>query len=148
LDALRHSSAVVHGLTNIIVYIDDLIVHSSSHDKHLRQLDALFSRLAVHNLKVKLKKCVFGSHQVQYLCFLLSEDGICLGTDKLKAVSHAQPPKTVKEVRQFLGLCNFFCTHVRNFAQISTPLTALTRKDATWINNPLPAPAMATFREL
>jgi hypothetical protein len=139
---------VVHGLANIIVYIDDLIVHSASHDDHLRQLDALFSCLAVHNLKVKLQKCVFGSRKVQYLGFLLSEDGIRPGTDKLKAVSHAQPPTTVKEVRQFLGLCNFFCTHVRNFAQILAPLTALTRKDATWINNVLPGPAMAAFREL
>jgi hypothetical protein len=69
----------------------------------LGQFDALFSRLAVHNLKVKLQKCVFGSRQVQYLGFLLSEDGIRPGTDKLKAVSHAQPPSTVKEVRQFLG---------------------------------------------
>jgi hypothetical protein len=97
---------------------------------------------------VKLQKCVFGSRKVQYLGFLLSEDGICPGTDKLKAVSHAQPPATVNEVRQFLGLCNFFRTHVRNFAQILAPLTALTRKDATWINNELPGPAMAAFREL
>ncbi len=57
--------AVVHGLGNIIVYIDHLIVHLASHDDHLRQLDALFSRLAVHSLKVKLQKCVFGSRQVQ-----------------------------------------------------------------------------------
>jgi hypothetical protein len=91
----RLVEAVVHGLANFIVYIDDLIVHSASHDDHLRHLNALFSRLAVHNLKVKLKKCVFGSREVQYLGFLLSEDGIRPGTDKLKAVSHAQPPTTV-----------------------------------------------------
>ena len=144
----RLVEAVVHGIANIIVYIDDLIVHSANHDDHLKQLDQLFVRLAAHNLKVKLQKCVFGSKQVQYLGFLLSEDGIRPGTDKLKAVSQAQPPATVKEVRQFLGLCNFFRTHVRNFAQVSAPLTALTRKDATWVNNQLPPAAMTAFREL
>ena len=144
----RLVEAVVHGIANIIVYIDDLIVHSANHDDHLRQLDQLFTRLAAHNLKVKLQKCVFGSHKVQYLGFLLSEDGIRPGTDKLKAVNQAQPPSTVKEVRQFLGLCNFFRTHVRNFAQVSAPLTALTRKDATWINNQMPPAAMTAFREL
>ena len=144
----RLVEAVVHGIANIIVYIDDLIVHSCSHDEHLKQLDQLFTRLAAHNLKVKLQKCVFGSKQVQYLGFLLSEDGIRPGTDKLKAVNQAQPPATVKEVRQFLGLCNFFRTHVRNFAQISAPLTALTRKDASWVNDQLPPAAMKAFREL
>jgi hypothetical protein len=145
----RLVEAVVHGIADVIVYIDDLIVHSSDHDIHLKTLDQLFTRLIAHNLKVKLQKCVFGSNHVQYLGFLLSEDGIRPGTDKLKAVQLAPPPSSVKEVRQFLGLCNFFRTHVRNFAQISAPLTALTRKDSGFTAKvPLPAPALAAFREL
>ena len=144
----RLVEAVVHGINNIIVYIDDLIVHSCSHDDHLRQLDELFTRLTAHNLKVKLQKCVFGSNHVQYLGFVLAEDGIRPGTDKLKAVSQAQPPTTVKEIRQFLGLCNFFRTHVRNFAQISAPLTALTKKDSGFRSSELPPDAMKAFREL
>ncbi len=104
----RLVEAVVHGIADVIVYIDDLIVHSSDHDIHLKQLDQLFTRLIAHNLKVKLQKCVFGSNHVQYLGFLLSEYGIRPGTDKLKAVQLAAPPSSVKEVRQFLGLCNFF----------------------------------------
>jgi len=145
----RLVEAVVHGIADVIVYIDDIIIHSSAHDVHLKQLDQLFTRLIAHNLKVKLQKCVFGSNHVQYLGFLLSEDGIRPGTDKLKAVQMAAPPISVKEVRQFLGLCNFFRTHVRNFAQISAPLTALTRKDSGFTAKiPLPAPALAAFREL
>ena len=144
----RLVEAVVHGISDVIVYIDDLIVHSSDHDGHLRQLDLLFTRLVAHNLKVKLQKCVFGSNHVQYLGFLLSDDGIRPGTDKLKAVQNADPPSTVKEVRQFLGLCNFFRTHVRNFAQISAPLTALTRKDANFRSRPLPPEALSAFRQL
>ena len=54
----RLVEAVVHGISDVIVYIDDLIVHSSDHDGHLRQLDLLFTRLVAHNLKVKLQKCV------------------------------------------------------------------------------------------
>jgi len=144
----RLVEAVVQGLANIIVYIDDLIVHSSTHEEHLHSLDQLFERLQAHNLKVNLKKCVFGSKDVMYLGFHLTEAGIKPGIDKLKAVKETLPPKNVHEIRQFLGLCNFFRTHVRNFAQISSPLTALTRKESPWKTGPLPEDALKAFREL
>ena len=144
----RLVEAVVEGLSNIIVYIDDLIVHSDSHEQHLRSLDQLFERLQAHNLKVNLKKCVFGSKDVMYLGFHLTESGIKPGVDKLKAVKDTLPPKNVHEIRQFLGLCNFFRTHVRNFAQVSAPLTALTKKDSPWKTGPLPADGLKAFREL
>ncbi len=64
------------------------------------------------------------------------------------AVKETLPPKNVHEIRQFLGLCNFFRTHVRNFAQISSPLTALTRKESPWKTGPLPEDALKAFREL
>jgi hypothetical protein len=144
----RLVEAVVEGLANIIVYIDDLIVHSDSHEQHMQSLDQLFERLHAHNLKVNLKKCVFGSKDVMYLGFHLTEDGIKPGIDKLKAVKQTLPPKNVHEIRQFLGLCNFFRTHVRNFAQISSPLTALTKKDSPWKTGPLPDAALTAFREL
>ena len=64
-----------------------------------------------------------------YLGFRLTEEGVKPGSVKLKAVGKASPPENVHEVQQFLGLCNFLCTHVRNFAHKTAPLTAMTRKD-------------------
>jgi hypothetical protein len=96
--------AVVDKILNVIVYIDDLIVHSKDHVDHLQILDALFSRLQDHSLKIRLEKCKFGSHDVMYLGFHLTKDGIKPRVDKLKAVKEAKPPANVHEVRQFLGL--------------------------------------------
>ena len=87
---------------------------------------------------MNLEKCIFGSKKVSYFGFQLTEDGIKPGIDKLKAVAPAALPNSVLEVRQFLGLCNFFRTHVKNFAQISAPLTALTRKDCPWKAGDMP----------
>jgi hypothetical protein len=95
-----------------------------------------------------LKKCYFGSQNVSYLGFRLTPKGIIPGADKLKAVGQTKPPANVKEVRQFLGLCNFFRTHVKNFALMSSPLTLLTRKDSKWKNGPLPPDAYKAYREL
>ena len=136
------------GLHNIVVYIDDILCHSTNHDDHRASLQALFSRLRKANLKVNLKKCVFGSQNVAYLGFQLTPQGILPGKDKLKAVRDALPPKTVHQVRQFLGLVNFFRNHVRNFAQISAPLTHLTKKDVHWRNGILPPAALKAFEML
>ncbi len=63
----RLVDAIIHGITNIIVYIDDLIIHSTPTDNHLKQLNALFLCLVAHNLKAKQQKCVFGSKQANTL---------------------------------------------------------------------------------
>ncbi len=139
---------VVKGINNVVVYIDDLIIHSKSLEDHLQTLDAVFTRLASHNLRVNLKKCVFGSNETSYLGFRLSKDGIFPGTDKLKAVRDAEPPQNVKQIRQFLGLCNFFRGHIQNFAQITSPLTHLTKKDSGWKQGSLPENALRAFRHL
>ena len=144
----RLMETVVAGMPNVLVYIDDLLVHSCTHEDHLAQLNQLLQRLAAHGIKINLKKCVFGSKNVSYLGFRLTEEGIKPGTDKLKAVAAAKPPSNVHEIRQFLGLCNFFRTHVRNFSMIATPLTALTKKDAKWSSGELPPDAYKAFREL
>ena len=144
----RLVEAVVQGLKNVLVYIDDLLIHSHNHDQHRIQLQQLFNRFRAHGLKANLKKCIFGSKNVSYLGFRLTENGIKPGIDKLKAVRMATPPKNIKEIRQFVGLCNFFRTHVRNFAQISAPLVQLTRKESGWRKGDLPSEALKAFRQL
>jgi len=138
----------LEGIPNVIVYIDDVVIHTRTHEEHLQILQRVFMRLFKHNLKINLKKCVFGSQEVSYLGFRLTPEGIKPGIDKLKAVGLCKPPTTVKEVRQFLGLCNFFRSHVKNFALVSAPLANLTRKDIKWRRGNLPPEALQSFREL
>ena len=138
----------VKGIPGIIVYIDDLLVHSSSHEEHRRLLKLLFQRLRQVGLKANLKKCEFGATNVSYLGFRLTPDGILPGIDKLKVIREAKPPTTVTEIRQFLGLCNFFRTHVKSFALISSPLSQLTCKAANWRNGILPPSARRAFETL
>ena len=116
-------------LKNVIVYIDDLLVHSQNHEDHLVTLEETFKRLHKSSMKINLKKCFFGSREVSYLGFRLTPNGILPGKDKLKAIQKAERPKTVTEIKAFLGLCNFFRTHIKNFAQVASPLYILTRKD-------------------
>ena len=133
---------------NLIVYIDDLLAHSKCHVEHLLLLQVVFSRLRATGLKANLSKCHFGSPNVAYLGFQLTPQGVLPGSDKLAAVSQAKPPKDVHQIRQFLGLVNFFRSHVRNFSMVASPLTQLTRKDTLWRGGQLPPDALKAFSEL
>jgi len=123
---------MVEGNDNLIVYIDDLLAHTSTHEQHLFILQMVFDRLRKTGLNANLKKCHFGSTTVAYLGFQLTPEGILPGRDKLVAVKNASPPTSVHQVRQFLGLVNFFRAHVRKISMIACPLTQLTRKDTPW----------------
>ncbi len=96
-------------------------------------------------MKINLEKCVFGNKEVSYLGFTLTPEGIKPGKNKLKAIKDAKPPTDVKTIRSFVGLCNFFRTHIKDFALIAAPLFKLTRKDSGYISGPLPEKALKAF---
>jgi hypothetical protein len=136
------------GLQNVIVYIDDLLLHTKTHQQHREGLQQVFNRLRNINIKLNPEKCKFGAVNVSYLGFRLKPSGILPGTDKLRAVREMAPPTSITQVRQFLGLCNFFRTHVRNFSQIASPLNWLTSKKVGWAGGKLPPDAMELFKKL
>jgi len=139
---------VVNGIANVIIYIDDLLVHSATHKEHFATVGQVLKHLVQHKIQINLQKCLFRSKEVSFLGFRLTEEGIKPGTDKLKAVKTAPLPSNVHEVRQFLGLWNFFRGHVPNFAQLTSPLTSLMKKDCSWKGVQLPPDALQAFQEL
>jgi len=114
----RMMELAMSGIQEVIVYIDDLLLHTKDHATHRQGLQKVFNRLRNVNIKLNPEKCNFGATTVNYLGFRLTPEGILPGTDKLKAVRDMPPPSSVTQVRQFLGLCNYFRTHVRNFASL------------------------------
>ncbi len=98
----RLMEGVLQNISNVIVYIDDLLVHTNTHEDHLKALEQVLQRLHSHNLKINLDKCFFGNKEVSYLGFTLTPEDIKPGKHKLKAI------KDVKTIRSFVGLCNFF----------------------------------------
>ena len=103
-------SRVLHGLEwkVCLVYIDDVIAFSSTFVKHLSCLKLLFDRFRKANFTLKPAKYHFTCETVNYLGFVVSSDGIAFDPLKLDAVRSFPAPKTVKDVRSFLGLCNYY----------------------------------------
>jgi hypothetical protein len=136
---------VLRHISIVIVYIDDLFVDTQTHEEHLLVLDQVLTWLQTRNLKINLDKCFLGNREVSYLGFTLTPDGIKLGKNKLKAIKDDKSPTDVKTIQSFIGLCNFFRTHIKNFAIIAAPLFQLTRKDSGYKGEPLPKEAMDAF---
>ncbi len=86
----------ISALVKIIVYIDDLLVHSKNHEEHLHQLDQSFLGLRNVGLKAKLSKCKFGATNLKCFKFRLTPEGTLPGIDKLKEVKSAELPNSKK----------------------------------------------------
>ncbi|XP_016173632.1 uncharacterized protein LOC107616151 [Arachis ipaensis] len=88
---------------NIEIYVDDMVVKSSSEKQHKRDLNEIFEQLKKHNMRLNTEKCAFGVQGGKFLRFLLTNRGIEANPDKCQAVINMQSPRSVKEVQQLTG---------------------------------------------
>ena len=112
-------------------YVDDILIHSGKDiNDHLNKIQIVIDRLMKHNLRLKIEKCQWAQDEINYLGFHINQHGITPQADKVKAIKHMTAPKTVKQVRSFLGLMSFYRMFIPKFSELAQPLTELTRKYA------------------
>jgi hypothetical protein len=107
--------------------VDNVIVYSDTAEENAKRLANVFKRFRSANLQLQPEKCVFAKDKFTYLGFELSYRGIETSPDKVKAVQNFPIPRSVKNVRSFLGLASFYRRLVPHFADIAKPLTQLTK---------------------
>ena len=110
----------------LLVYLDDIIVYSSSIADHLKRLERVFQKLKEHGLKVEAEKCQFFQRRVKYLGHVVSAEGVGTDPAKTEAVASWPTPKTLKDLRSFLGFASYYRRFVPGFAQTAAPLHQLT----------------------
>ena len=85
------------------VYVDDMIVKSKDCEGHVLALRKFFERIQFYKLRLNPKKCTFGVTSRKLLRFMVSQSGIEVDLEKIKAIVEMKPPRTEKEIRGFLG---------------------------------------------
>ena len=120
---------VLKGLKFTMTYLDDIIIFSQDESQHLEHLEIVFSCLREAGLKMKHSKCDFFKSEIHYLGHLISPEGISPLPNKLDSIKHMPAPNSAKEIKQFLRLTGYYRKFVPRFADISRPLTTLTKKD-------------------
>ena len=115
----------------VVVYINNLIIftkteNQTEHDKIILEV---LRRLEENNLFVKPEKCTFRATEVDFLSMIVRHDGIKMDQERVKAILEWPEPKTVKGVRSFLGLANFYQRFIKDYMKVARPLHDLMKKE-------------------
>uniref|UniRef100_A0A0A9YJ44 RNA-directed DNA polymerase n=1 Tax=Lygus hesperus TaxID=30085 RepID=A0A0A9YJ44_LYGHE len=121
---------VLRGITNefCCVYLDDIIVYSTSLPEHINRLEEIFKRLREANLKIQLDKTEFLRKEIAYLGHVITPNGVKPNPEKIKAIQNYPIPTTSKEIKSFLGLLGYYRKFIQNFAKITKPMTRCLKK--------------------
>uniref|UniRef100_A0A2N9GLJ5 RNA-directed DNA polymerase n=1 Tax=Fagus sylvatica TaxID=28930 RepID=A0A2N9GLJ5_FAGSY len=115
------------------VFMDDLSVFGDSFDGCLENLGKVLARCEEKNLVLNWEKCHFMVTSGIVLGHIVSSRGIEVDKSKIELISKLPTPKTVKDVRSFLGHAGFYRRFIQGFSFISRPLCSLLLKDAPFI---------------
>src|SRR6202012_2886943 len=116
----------------LVIYMDDIMIPANTKQELEACTKRVLDRLQEKDLFLKLEKCKFATKEVDFLGMIIAPNQIKMDPTKLAGIADWPTPKTVKEIRSFLGFGNFYRRFIFGFSDIVKPLTNLTRKDQPW----------------
>ena len=116
--------------TACLVYLDDILVYGRNLPEHNMRLRLVLQALGEAGLTLNVKKCLFAADSVKYLGHLVTAEGLSPNPEKVQDIVNFPIPKTISQLRGFLGLASFYRRFVPSFANISRPLVNLLKKGA------------------
>jgi len=136
---MTNSPATFQGLTNEILrdminkgkvaaFVDNVLIGMETEESHDAIVEEVLRRLEENDLYVKPEKCTWKVQKVNFLGVVMGQGKIEIRENKVVGVLNWPTPKTVRDVRKFLGLTNYYRQFVKDFAKIAQPLNNLTRK--------------------
>lgn len=117
----------------VIIYLDDILVYSSSLSEHVQHVHSVLQRLLQHRLYAKLEKCQFHSPSIEFLGYVVAKSGVYMDPAKIKSIVSWPAPKSAHDIQIFLGFANFYRRFIKNYSQIAMPLTSLLKKDTKFV---------------
>ena len=131
-NAPLHFSKLMHlllgDLTFVVIFIDDLVIFTSSFEEHMRALKIIFYRIRKAKLKLNGKKCKWLCKRIEYLGYIIEDNFIRMSKDKVDKIVNRIAPKSVKDVQTYMGLINYYRKFIKDFAGITSCITDLLKK--------------------
>jgi hypothetical protein len=112
-----------------VVFLDDILIYSKNQEENEEHLRLVLQKLREHQLYAKSRKCNFWLKEVSFLGHIITDGGISVDPGKVDDVLRWEPPRTVKEIRSFLGLAGYYRQFIEGFSKIVKPLSTLLEKD-------------------
>ena len=118
----RLMDSVLRGLDHSYCYLDDILVASNTAEEHEQHLRAVLQRLHQHGIAVNAAKCMFGVQEIPFLGFMVTQEGISPSPEKVETILRYSKPKTVTDLRRFLGVINYYRRCLKNTATYQAAL--------------------------
>ena len=112
----------------VVVYLDDMVVYSTTLEEHVEHLKSVFAKLREHKLYVKLEKSSFAQERIKFLGHIVERGSICMDQEKVQAIREWKTPTNVLELWSFLGLANYYRKFIEGYSKIALPLTEELKK--------------------
>ncbi|GAU42639.1 hypothetical protein TSUD_398440 [Trifolium subterraneum] len=107
----------------VVIFIDDILIYSKDPQEHAEHLRIVLNILREKQLYAKFSKCEFWLSEVKFLGHVISQGGVSVDPSKVEAVLNWERPRTVSEIRSFLGLAGYYRRFILGFSEIALPLT-------------------------
>ena len=107
-----------HLQKHAIIYLDNIIVYSSTYEQHIKDVKAVLDTLRKEKIYAKTSKCEFFKKEVKFLGHIISSNRIMPDPDKVEAIHCIPRPRNVKEIRIFLGLIAYLRRFIPNYGEL------------------------------
>jgi hypothetical protein len=131
-----------------LAYLDDILIYSKTFEEHLDNLQQVFDRFRAANLRMNGKKCDWLLEEIEWLGHIISPHGIRPSPRNIKAVKDFPKPTNQKQLRSWLGLCNYYRRFIRGYAHVTSVFRDLLSKNNSFIWTEAHDKAFTTLRDL
>ena len=114
----RLMDTIFQDINCVFVYLDDILVASSSSNEHLKDLHIVCDRPKTYGLTIRLEKCLFGVHAIEFLGHQITAKGTIPLPSKVKAITQFPRPENVRSLQELLGMIIFYHRFVPNAATL------------------------------
>lgn len=136
----RFIDTILANVANAFIYLDDILIASETEEQHTADLNTVLALLAQNNLRLSLEKCEFYKPSLTFLGYQIDSSGIRPPHERVEVIKNLPLPTNSTQLRQFMGMMNFFRHMLPNFAQTALPITEMLRlnpssKSLSWSDN-------------
>ena len=108
-----------------VIYLDDVLIFSSTFEEHVKNVNTVLSKIRQAGLKLSPSKCHFCQKEVKFLGHIVNRNGLSTDPMKVEKIKNWKLPKTIADLRKFLGFCNYYRKFIKNYSGISAPLEGM-----------------------
>ena len=119
---LMHKIFSKENWQTVLVYLDDLCIYSKSLEEQISRLRTVFEKIRKAGIKLSPEKCKFLKQEVIYLGYKITSNETMTDETKIEKITNWPTPKTVEDLRSWLGLCGYYRRFINQYAKVVIPL--------------------------